>query len=273
MEHYSILMSVYYKEKPEYLSESIQSMLHQTVPPDDFVLVCDGPLTPGLDQVIDHFVQQEKGLFQVIRLEKNQGLGNALNAGMKYCKNDLVARMDSDDISLPERCELQLKKFEESPELDIVSGTVLEFLERTDNILVRKELPETNEEIYKFALTRAPFNHPVAMYRKEAVERAGGYRGDYPLFEDYYLWVRMLQNHVIGYNLKEPVYLFRADANMYGRRGGFGYLKKMCKFRTYMYKSHFCSFRHYLMAIVGQSIVCLVPTGLRRILYNKLLRN
>ena len=193
MEHYSILMSVYYKEKPEYLSESIQSMLHQTVPPDDYVLVCDGPLTPGLDQVIDHFVHQEKGLFQVIRLEKNQGLGNALNAGMKYCKNDLVARMDSDDISLPERCELQLKKFEESPELDIVSGTVLD--------------------------------------------------------------------------------LFRADANMYGRRGGFGYLKKMCKFRTYMYKSHFCSFRHYLMAIVGQSIVCLVPTGLRRILYNKLLRN
>ena len=126
-QNYSVLMSVYKKEKPEYLQMAIESMLKQTIPPNDFVLVCDGPLTRELDSVILTVRDQYPSLFQVIRLSQNSGLGNALNIGLKACKNELVARMDSDDLSLPYRCELQLNAFKKEPELVFCSGNIAEF--------------------------------------------------------------------------------------------------------------------------------------------------
>ena len=124
---YSALMSVYHKEKPEYLKQAIESIQAQTLLTDDFVLVCDGPLNDALDGVISAKQQEMGTVLNVVRLTKNGGLGNALNEGIKHCKNELIARMDNDDIAYPDRCEKQLAVFDEHPEVSICSGIVEEF--------------------------------------------------------------------------------------------------------------------------------------------------
>ena len=186
MQNYSVLMSVYYKEKPEYLEQAIESVQSQTFPTDDFILVCDGPLNDALDKVIAK-KQREMGItLNVVRLAKNGGLGNALNEGIKHCKNELVARMDSDDIAYPHRCEKQLAVFNEHPEVSICSGIVEEFTTDPNTVDAKRVPPETNAEIVEFAKKRNPFNHPCVMYKKSAVEAVGSYQ-DFYLLEDYYL--------------------------------------------------------------------------------------
>ena len=175
MQDYSVLMSVYYKEKAEYLKTAMRSMFDQTFPTNDFVLVCDGKLTDDLNAVINEMKNAYPDILNVIRLPQNSGLGNALNEGLKYCKYELVARMDSDDISLRDRCEKQIKFFEKYSELSIISGTVIEFENKIDNIVGKRLLPTTNEEIKKFMKKRNPFNHPAVMFKKTAVEKSGGY--------------------------------------------------------------------------------------------------
>lgn len=162
---YSVLMSVYVKEKAEYLRTAMDSIWNQTIPTDDFVLVCDGPLNEGLDAVIEKMEEEHPDTLHVVRLEKNSGLGNALNEGIKHCRHKLVARMDSDDISRPDRCERQLKVFQEHPDTSVVSGIVEEFTTSTTEIEARRVPPETQEEIITFAKKRNPFNHPCVMYK------------------------------------------------------------------------------------------------------------
>ncbi len=272
MENYSVLMSVYYKEKADYLRESIQSMLEQTVPPDDFVLVCDGPLNEELDEVIADYERRFPCVFQIVRLDTNMGLGNALNIGIRYCKNELIARMDSDDISLPGRCESQLTQFEEDPSLDIMSGTLLEFDQDVSHITVAKYLPETNTNIHVYARKRCPFNHPAVMYKKSAVIKAGGYV-DFPLFEDYHLWIRMLHQGAKAFNIHEPILLMRAGRSMYQRRGGLNYIKKLYRFRRYMLKIGFCSVSDYIISVSVQIFFSLLPIRQREMFYSKFLRN
>ena len=169
-------MSVYDKEKSEYLKQAIESIQAQTVSTDDFVLVCDGPLNAALDAVIAEKQKEMGETLNVIRLTKNSGLGNALNEGIKHCKNELVARMDSDDIAFPERCEKQIAMFNARSELSICSAAIEEFTNDPNKVDSRRVPPETNEEIVDFAKTRNPFNHPCVMYKKSAVEAAGSYQ-------------------------------------------------------------------------------------------------
>lgn len=262
-ENYSVLMSVYYKEKPEYLKQSIQSMLDQTVPTNDFVIVCDGPLTPELDAVIDSY----KNALHVVRLEKNGGLGPALNEGLKHCKNELVARMDSDDISVPQRCEIQLKRFQVNPMLGILSASLLEFTETTDNVIGKRTLPVEDEQIRRYSKRRCPFNHPVVMFKKEAVQQAGGYNGRFHLFEDYYLWIRMLQTGVAAGNISENLLYMRAPTDMFQRRGGAKYAWDMLKFRAWMVKSGWSSWKDFTFSALPQAVVCVAPNWLREKVY------
>ena len=263
---YSVLMSVYYKEKPEYLQQSIESILNQMVPTDDFVLVCDGPLTSELDSVIAKY-----STLHVVRLKENGGLGRALNEGMKYCQHDLIARMDSDDISRPDRCERELAVFSNHPEVDIVSGTIEEFITSPDEVYSRRVLPETSEEITQFAKKRNPFNHPAVMYRKSAVEAAGGYK-DFYLLEDYFLWVRMLLNGSKGYNIQEPVLWMRAGSDLYGRRGGSKYVTSEKKLFSYMLNTGFINKNEYYQAVTSRAVGAMVPNWVRELLYKKVLR-
>ena len=164
-ENYSVLMSVYIKEKPEYLKEAITSILNQTVKTNDFVIVCDGPLTEGLNKVIADFVTTYSGLFNVYRLEHNMGLAKALNNGILQCKNEIIVRMDSDDVSMPDRVEKQMKAMKEK-NADIVGSNIIEFVGDISNTGNMRVVPENNEEIIMFAKNRSPFNHQSVMYKK-----------------------------------------------------------------------------------------------------------
>lgn len=268
--NYSVLMSVYYKEKAEFLRLAMDSIWNQTVPTDDFVLVCDGPLTTELDTVIEEMQQTHTELL-VISLDINSGLGNALNVGIKHCKNELVARMDSDDISYPDRCEKQLIIFRDNPELSICSGTVQEFTDSTEKIDSERILPEKQEKILKFAKKRNPFNHPCVMYKKSAVETAGGYQ-DFYLLEDYYLWIRMLQKRSTGYNLQEPLLWMRAGSDMYKRRAGWKYARSQKALFKYMKDSGFISEGQYMKSTITRTASSLMPNGLREFAYKKVLR-
>ena len=269
--NYSVLMSVYYKEHPEYLRQSMQSIYDQTIPTDDFVLVCDGPLPPALDTVITDMQKIFGSRLHVIRLLKNGGLGNALNVGMQQCKNNLVSRMDSDDISRSDRCERQLAVFRDHPEFSLVSGIVEEFSDTIDHVTVRRIVPEQQADILAFAKKRNPFNHPCIMYKKSDVEAAGGYQ-DFYLLEDYYLWIRMLQQGFIGYNLQEPLLWMRSGSDMYKRRGGWKYFLSQRKLLCYMHQSKFISYSQYLMGIFIRLGVAMAPNNFRSFIFNNILR-
>lgn len=269
---YSVLMSVYHKEKPEYLNQAIASIQAQTLPTDDFVLVCDGPLNDALDAVIS-VKQQEMGeTLNVVRLAKNGGLGNALNEGIKHCKNELVARMDSDDIAYPDRCEKQIAVFHTHPEVSICSGIVEEFTNTPDVVEAKRVPPETHEEIIEFAKKRNPFNHPCSMYKKSAVEAVGSYQ-DFYLLEDYYLWLRMLIAGYHGYNIQEPLLHMRAGSDMYLRRAGWKYAKTQARLFRFMKEQSFIGKGQYIKSCVIRSGSALAPNWLRKLMFERFLRN
>ena len=269
--NYSVLMSVYYKEKPDNLRQSMESIWRQTVPTDDFVLVCDGPLGLDLNAVVSQMEETHQDILHVIRLPKNVGLGNALNEGLKHCKNDLVARMDSDDISRQNHCERQLKVFEDNLRVAICSGIVEEFTSSTDIIDSQRIPPEKHEEIMQFAKKRNPFNHPCVMYRKNEVVAVGGYQQIF-LLEDYYLWVRMLINGAVGYNLQESLLWMRAGSDMYKRRGGWKYAKAQIRLFGFMRKSGFIGIKDYMLSCMVRTASSLAPNSLRKAVFNWKLR-
>ena len=290
---YSVLMSVYSREKAEYLKQAVSSMLEQTILPKEFVLVCDGPLGPKLTSVVEEYEKNSPELFKIVRLPENRGLSSALNEGLKECTCEWIARMDSDDISLSTRIEKQCKLAQVTG-AGLLSGTVAEFgrlREENENaseeravlsMLIRAEagglelpkrsLPETDEEIRKFARKRNPMNHPAVLMRRDAVNAVGGYSTDFPYFEDYDLWLRMLKNGVKAANEKEVILLMRADEGLYDRRGGKEYRAYMKAFRKRMLREKDCSRWDYISSLIVRSIVAIAPTGLRRKFYGKVLR-
>ena len=268
---YSVLMSVYHKEKAEYLKQAIESIQAQTFPTNDFILVCDGPLNDALDEMIDAKRQEMGNVLHVVRLAKNSGLGNALNEGIVYCKNELVARMDSDDIAYPDRCEKQLTAFNTHPEISICSGIVEEFTIDPNVVDAKRILPETNAAIVEFAKKRNPFNHPCVMYKKSTVEAVGSYQ-DFYLLEDYYLWLRMLMAGYQGYNIQESLLHMRAGSDMYLRRAGWKYAKTQAKLFKFMKQQGFIGKGQYIKSCVIRSGSALAPNWLRRFIFEKVLR-
>lgn len=270
-QNYSVLMSVYYREKPEFLKQSMESILTQTVKTNDFVLVCDGPLNSELDAVIEEMKSKFCDSLNVVRLEKNGGLGNALNEGIKYCKNELVARMDSDDIAYNDRCERQIKIFREMHDISICSGVVEEFSVNPDQVDTRRVPPETNVEILDYAKYRNPFNHPCVMYEKSAVESVGSYQ-DFYLLEDYYLWLRMLMRGYKGYNIQEPLIYMRAGSDLYKRRAGGKYAKSQRKLYKYLRDNCFITETQYFVSCVIRTLSSYAPNWMRKFMFEKLLR-
>ena len=259
-------MSVYAKEHADYLKQSIESILSQTVLSDDIVIVCDGALTRELDDVLDSF----KDKIRLVRLPENRGLGKALNAGLAECRHDLVARMDSDDIALPGRMEKQLKLFASDPDISFASGTIEEFSGTPDNTTGKRSVPLDNEAIRHYSRKRNPMNHPAVMFRKSAVLAVGGYNEDYPLFEDYSLWVRMLMNGSKAVNTDDTLVYMRVDDNTFERRGGKKYASDMLRFHKYLKSSKWSSLSDYLTGALPHAIVCVLPNGLRKLIYKKL---
>ena len=266
---FSVLLSIYYKESAKHLAQALNSISEQTFRPNEIILIEDGPLTPELNSIITSYKTNEPTL-KVISLPQNQGLGKALNEGLKHCTYDLVARMDTDDIALPDRFEKQAAFMEAHPEIDACSGWIDEFIDTPDNIVSRRTLPETSEELYRFGKSRNPLNHPAVMFRKSAVLKAGGYQ-HFPLFEDYYLWVRMMMKGSKLYNLQEPLLLFRSSQDMYKRRGGMKYALTELRFQRTIHKLGYISLTKMWANSLTRFIARIIPNKLRGLLYKSVL--
>ncbi len=266
--YFSVLMSVYFKEKPQYLKESLDSVFTQTLPPNEVILVEDGLLTDDLYLVIKEFSEKHREL-KVIPLEKNHGLGYALNIGLKHCKYNLVARMDSDDICKPNRFEKEVKFMYANKDIDICSSWIDEFENDKNNVVSQRRIPETHNEIIKYAKFRCPVNHPTVIYKRDKVIQLGGYQ-DFP--EDYYLWIKMIKNGCKFYNIQESLLFFRFSEDLYKRRGGWKYAKDDIRAQINFYKIGFLNTREFIYNAAIRSIVRLIPVQFRAFIYKYILR-
>ena len=242
----SVLMSVYQKEKPEYLSASLQSMKNQTICPDEIVLVEDGPLNEGLYAAIDAFDRSCPGLLRILKNEQNLGLGLSLQRGVLACRNELIARMDSDDLSRPFRLEHQLNQFEKQPGLSICGGNIEEFTGDDLNAKVGiRAVPLTDAEIRAYMKKRCPFNHMTVMFRKSAVLSAGNYQ-HYLYNEDYLLWIHMAEAGCVFGNLNEILVDVRTEPDLYeNRRRGDAYYQSEKGIQKILLEKKIISFPEY----------------------------
>lgn len=268
---FSVLMSLYAKERPEYLRQSLGSVFSQTLRAGEVILVEDGPITMELDSVVKE-CQSKYPELKVIPLPVNGGLGNALNEGLKHCSYDLVARMDTDDIADPTRFEKQLEYMTSNPYIDICSSWLQEFEGDISNKKSIKSVPSSHEEISDYIKSRNPINHPSVIFRKAAVLASGGYL-PFPLFEDYYLWARMMVKGYKFANIPECLVNFRVSSDMYQRRGGYKYAKNSAKLQWRLHQLGLISSFAAIKASVMRGIVYLLPNQMRSLIYSKLLRS
>lgn len=269
---FSVLMSVYKNEKVDFFKEAMNSVLSQTVKPEEIVLIRDGEVYEELQTAIDEYIQKYPAIFTYIPLEKNGGLGNALRIGVEKARNELIARMDTDDISTPNRFEKQLGKFEEDPDLDMVGGDIFEFTVSPQEINSVRKVPSSHKEIVERLKTRSPFNHVTVMFKKSAVLKAGNYQ-DFYLFEDWYLWIRMYLNGCRFANVPENFCFVRVEG-MANRRGGMKYYKSCKKLLKYMKKQSLINnFQYMKIKLIRFVGYVLIPNNLRAWCYKKFLRN
>lgn len=268
MTQFSVLLSVYAKERPDYLAESLESVYNQTLPPTEVVLVEDGELTEDLNNAIDHALALHSNL-KIVKIPVNHGLAYALNEGLKHCSYELVARMDSDDICKPQRFEKQVSFFEANPDIDICSSNIDEFKDSTDNIIARRVLPEHHDEIYRYGKRRCPVNHPAVMYRKSKVLAVGGYQ-NYP--EDVFLWFKMMVSGCRFYNFQESLLWFRWSPDLYNRRGGWQYAKKEFWAQVNAYQIGYVNIFELTFNIIVRMTTRLIPNSLRQWVYLCFLR-
>jgi|SRR5690625_727800 len=259
MDNYSVLMSVYDGEKPEYFKESIESMLGQTLPPEQIVIVKDGPLTKDLDEVLKKYLDKHPDIFTVVSLKDNVGLGKALNKGLEYCRNELVARMDTDDISVKERCEIQVKEFQNNNNLDILGSYIGEFNENPKEILSKRIVPLNHYDIIEFSKRRNPFNHPTVMYKKSVILKHGGYK-DYRRNQDLDLFVRLLLAGNRAKNINESLVLFRANDDNLKRRKSWSKCKSYIQMIYNFWRKGHSSFVDLFIVASSQILVYLAPS-------------
>ena len=268
---FSVLMSIYYKEKPEHFNRAMQSIWYeQTVKPDEIVLVEDGELTNDLYSVINDWESKLGRVLKRVPLERSVKLGQALNIGLKECSYELVARMDTDDISLPYRFEKQLKVFEKDQTIDVCSGWVSEFVDDENVITSYRKVPENHEEIVKYAKFRCPVNHPAVMYKKSSVLNVGGY-GEYQYYkiqqEDYHLWVRMILEGARFYNIQEPLVKMRFSDSMIKRRAGIYYAKSELRLLNEFKNLGFLTTGEYIKNIFLRVPIRLMPVRILKAIY------
>lgn len=271
MEKYSVLMSLYAKEKPEYLSQAIDSMLGQTVMPNEIVIVKDGLLPPMLEDILSQYKMKYPDIFNIVPSDTNLGLGLALNLGLQHCRNELVARMDTDDISKLERCEMQLKYYTDHPSLALLGTYVDEFNGNPENIISTRCVPTESKDIYEYAKRRSAFNHPTVMYRKSAVLAQGGY-GDLKRNQDVDLFGRMLFAGCEAANIGEALLWFRSNDALAKRRKSWENTKSYIDTIQKFWKMGYSGFGDYLLIAVAQTMMFICPIEVQNWLYKMFLR-
>ena len=270
--HFSVLMSLYIKEHASYFEECLLSVLSQTVTPDEIVIVLDGPISNEVNMVLEKYISKDPEKFIIIPLEKNQGLGISLAKGVLACSNELIARMDTDDVAVRNRFELQLKEFEKNPNLDICGSSIIEFEGNINHIVAKRKVPLTDSDIKKYQKRRDSFNHMTVMFKKSSVLKAGNYQ-PCPLMEDSLLWAHMIQSGAVCMNIEQPLVYARIGKDMFERRGGLSYFQKYKAGRKKILKTGFLSKKDYYITLIIQFIVCILPNRIRGFVFKKILHN
>lgn len=253
-------MSVYKKENPAFLKRALESIYAQTLKADEIVLVEDGEIPLALDEVISQYSD-----LHVVKLERNLQLGRALEAGLKACHYDLVARMDTDDIMMPDRLEKQYQYMIEHPEITVCGGDIAEFMDE-DVILREKHMPSSPQDLYRYGKKRNPLNHMTVMFRKSAIEAVGGYR-HFPGLEDYDLWSRLLANGYQIANIPEVLVKARIGDRFASRRGGWAYFKRYLRLRKEQHRIGYLNIKEYIVACVLTFGMTVMPEKLREKAY------
>ncbi|HZK21424.1 MAG TPA: glycosyltransferase [Oscillospiraceae bacterium] len=267
---FSVSMCVYGKDDPSHFNTAVESILNQTLPPKEVVLVVDGPVPKKLSAIIENF--EKNPLFNVIKLPVNKGHGVARRTGLENCTNELVALMDADDISVPERFEKQISVFVSNPHLAIVGGNISEFVNNPNNIIGYRKVPQNDADIKRYMKKRCPMNQVTVMLSKSKIESAGGYL-DWYCNEDYYLWVRLALKGYEFANVDEVLVNCRIGEDLYRRRGGWRYFKSEAKLQRFMLKNKIISFLDFSINIIKRLIVqVLMPNRLRGWVFQKMAR-
>ncbi|MBD5585005.1 MAG: glycosyltransferase [Clostridia bacterium] len=268
---FTVLMAVYKNDRPEYFKQAVESVtLKQSIKPDEVVVVVDGPVPQELDCSIRE-LEELYGL-RILRLKDNKGLGVALREGILIASNDIVARMDSDDIAVPNRFELQLSYLVNNPSCDLVGGQISEFIELENNIVGKREVPCYSQDINLYLQARCPFNHMTVMFKKSSVLSAGNYI-DWHYNEDYYLWIRMMEAGCEFANLPDTLVNVRVGKDMYARRGGWKYFISEKGLQDYMLKHGIIGLPKYVLnVIIRFGVQVVIPNRLRGFLFQKIFR-
>lgn len=264
MKQFSVITSVYKNDKQEFVKVALDSMLvNQSVKPTEIVLVQDGPVPDKLSELLSEYENRYPGVMHIFRLEKNGGLGNALKIGVDNAKYDIIARMDSDDICLPDRFEKQLAYLTTHPDCDIVGGQITEFIDMPSNIVGKREVPCDNEGIYQYMRNRCALNHPTVMFKKKSLQDAGNYQ-DWFWNEDYYMWIRMMERGCVFANLPDVLVNMRSGINQYGRRGGKKYFDSEIGIKKLMLKKGMITHKEYIVNYIVRFIIQLMlPSSVR----------
>ena len=271
-EKFSVLMSLYKKEHVEYARACFDSLLAQTLKASEWVIVEDGPLTDELYALLDEYQNSNPGLIKRVSLKENRGLGLALREGLLNCSNEIVARMDTDDICRPDRFERQIAEFNSNSELDICGCHILEFEGDVDNIVSRRVVPLNQEDIYRYQKRRDSFNHMTVMFKRSSVLAAGNYQSCM-LMEDTLLWANMFNNGAHAINVDDFLVYARVGKDMFERRGGFDYFKKYKLGRRKVFETGYISRWDYYYTLLIQLVVALIPNRLRGWVFTKLLHH
>lgn len=270
---YSVLMSIYEKEKAPFFRMAAESMLNQTIPPKEIVLVCDGPLGANLEAEIGMLKKRCGSALKILRIPSCKGLGNALRVGVEKCSCELVARMDTDDIAVPNRMESQLSLLKAEDDIAVVGGQIAEFWSSPDQVTAYRRVPCSSDDIRQYAARRNPMNHMTVTFRRDAVLSAGNYR-EFDRFEDYDLWARMLALHYRFQNLDQVLVYARVAPDTYRRRGGMDYFRQTIQMQKQLRRSGIVgavgSGRNLAVRFIG---TVLLPNRLRSVVYQRHLRS
>lgn len=269
-EPFVLLITVYGGDHTEYVQAAFRSAVHdQTRRPSQVVLIQDGPVSVELSHLLVQLIADSPVEVTFLRLRQNRGLGPALDAGLRACRHDIVARMDADDIAVPHRFETQLPLIEAGA--DLVGAALLEFRTGIDDVVGLRTPPREPEDIARYSRLHDPFNHPTVIYRRSAVLAVGGYGGDLPLMEDYWLFTRMIANGAKVVNLEEPLVYYRVGDGAYSRRGGRALLRSELRLQRELRRCGFTTPTQYARNVIIRGGYRLVPTWIRRPAYRRII--
>lgn len=272
-DNFSVLITVYHKEVPNNFNIAMKSIWSdQILKPNEIVLVLDGMLSLELNSIVEKWKKKIKDILKVIQIENNIGLAGALNIGLSHCTYDIVARMDSDDISLPIRFIKQRNFLNKNPSISVVGSWISEFIEFPDKIVSFRNPPSNYSEIRKYIKYRNPINHPTVMYRKKAVIDCGGYDINLRNMQDYDLWIRLIANKYCLHNIPESLLLFRFNIDALNRRRGIDYLKYELQIQNRMKKLGLINHFEYFLNLIIKLPMRIMPKFLLKFIYLKLLR-